>query len=174
MSKRVIIPKENFVETSIYNPDQQIRFRLVSEDRNRFSAWSPIFSVNQNLTFVAGTIAIPGSLKLSKGNNYVTAVWDHVSAYKTINGQQVQIYTLPYYDVWTQLLGNGGSNPSNWTYEGRLASSSLNINYPTTYPYTGGTETTRQMKVEIYRPGRPVVQNSSSSFLAYSGIITTL
>jgi hypothetical protein len=174
MSKRVIIPKENFVETSIYNPDQQIRFRLVSEDRNRFSAWSPIFSVNQDITFVAGTIAIPGSLKLTKGNNYVTAVWDHVAAYKTINGQQVQISTLPYYDVWTQLLGNGGSHPSNWTYEGRLASSSLNINYPTTYPYTGGTNTTKQMKVEIYRPGRPVVQDTGSDFLMYSGIITTL
>jgi hypothetical protein len=174
MSKKVIISKDNFVETSLYNSDQQVRFRLVSEDKNRFSAWSTIFSVNQNITFVAGTTSIPGLLKLDKGNSYVTAVWDHVSLYKNVNGQQVIVSTLPHYDVWTQLLGAGGANPSSWTYEGRLASSSLNINYPTTYPYTGGTDTTKQMKVEIYRPGRPVVQNSSSSFLVYSGIITTL
>jgi hypothetical protein len=174
MSKKITISKDNFSEMDIYDPNYKIRFRIVSEDRNRFSAWSPIFSVNQNVTFVAGTTFIPGALKLSKGNGYVSAVWDSVSIYKTVNSQERKISSLPYYDVWIQLLGNGGANPSDWIYKGRLASTSLDINYDSTYPYTGGTGTTRQMKVEIYRPGRPVVQNSSSSFLMYSAIITTL
>jgi len=174
MSKKLIIPKQQFADMSIYNPEYQVRFRLISEDRNSFSSWSPVYNVNPDVTFVQGTIEIPGTIKLNKTSGYVSATWDDVSIYKTVDGEERWLAVLPYYDVWIQLLGNSGSNPSDWIYKGRVSSTSLNINYAATYTYSGGTETTRQMKVEIYRPGRPVVQDSASDFLMYDDIITTL
>jgi hypothetical protein len=170
MSKKVVIPKQNFTEMSIAGSEYQIRFRLVSEDRNRYSSWTPIFSVDPEVTFVLGAAGI----QMKKETGYVSVVWDDVSIYKEVDGINKYLAVLPHYDVWIQLLGNGGANPSEWIYKGRIPSTSMNINYTPTHPYTGGTETTRQMKVEIYRPGRPVVQDTGSDFLMYSGIITTL
>jgi hypothetical protein len=170
MSKKIVISKTNFPEMSIYDPSYQIRFRIISENRNRFSAWSPIFSVNPEVTFVLGA----AGMQLKKETGYVSAVWDDVTIYKMVDGVDTYLANLPHYDVWIQLLGNGGANPSEWIYKGRIPSTSLNINYTPTHSYSGGTETTRQMKVEIYRPGRPVVQDTDSDFLMYSAIITTL
>jgi hypothetical protein len=174
MSKKLIIPKQQFADMSIYSPEYQVRFRIISEDRNSFSAWSPVYNVNPDVTFVQGTIEIPGTIQLKKETGYVSAVWSDVSIYKTVDGEEKWLANLPYYDVWIQLSGNAGANPSDWIYKGRIASTSLNIGYATTYPYTGGTGTTKQMKVEIYRPGRPVVQDSASDFLMYSSTISAL
>lgn len=175
MSKKVIISKTNFPDMSIYGPEYQVRYRLISEDRNRFSAWTPIFSANPEVTFVSGTIDVPGSMNLEKNTGYVSAVWDDVSIYKEIDGQQQLIAVLPHYDVWIQLSDNFGANPSDWIYKGRIPSTSLNIPYNSHYFDPSGTsQNTREMKVEVYRPGRPVVQDSGSNFLMYSAEITTL
>lgn len=174
MAKKIVIPKQQFEDMSIYSPEYQIRFRIISEDRNSFSSWSPIYQVNPEVTFVQGTLEIPGTIQLTKNTGYVSAVWSDVSIYKTVDGVETWLASLPYYDVWIQFLGNAGANPSEWIYKGRISSTSLNINYPATYPYPGGTGTTKQMKVEIYRPGRPIVQDSASDFLMYSSTITTL
>jgi hypothetical protein len=44
--RRVIIPAEDLPVTTdgVYT----IRFRIVSEDRNRFSEWSPFYSYDSN------------------------------------------------------------------------------------------------------------------------------
>ena len=53
MTKKLIIPKESFAEMSTASPEYQIRFRLISDDRNRYSAWTPIYSVDPGVTFTA-------------------------------------------------------------------------------------------------------------------------
>lgn len=50
MSKIVIIPREE-----LPNPENQtfyIRFRIISQDRNRISAWSPIFETYSQVVYV--------------------------------------------------------------------------------------------------------------------------
>ena len=52
MSKKAIISK-NDLNNIIYDQSTvYIRYRLVSEDKNRFSAWTPIFSLTPNMTYV--------------------------------------------------------------------------------------------------------------------------
>ena len=46
MSKKLVITAEELANMGISGPDYSVRFRLVSEDRNRFSPWTPIFSVS--------------------------------------------------------------------------------------------------------------------------------
>lgn len=46
MSKRIIITPEELTALGLSGPDYQIRFRLISEDRNRISPWTPIFTIS--------------------------------------------------------------------------------------------------------------------------------
>lgn len=50
MSKKIIIPRE-----SLPNPENttfHVRFRVTSEDKNRVSAWTPVFSVTSDFIYV--------------------------------------------------------------------------------------------------------------------------
>ena len=45
MSKKIIITSAQLAELGFTGPDYQIRFRIISEDRNRISPWTPIFTI---------------------------------------------------------------------------------------------------------------------------------
>jgi hypothetical protein len=46
MSKRIIISAEELTALGLDQDSEiYVRFRLVSEDRNRLSAWTPIFEI---------------------------------------------------------------------------------------------------------------------------------
>jgi hypothetical protein len=163
MSKRLIVPKEQFPDPSIYSPKYPIRFRLTSEDRNSLSAWSPIYNVDPEVFFERGTREIPGSMKMEKvGSSLVNIVWDSVTIYKDSAGQTSNIGELPHYDLWIRWAGSGGATPSEWIYKERIASTSVNIVVPPTYPYTNPSTgvitnvTPKYLYAEVYRPGRPI------------------
>jgi len=159
MSKKLIVPKEQFPGMSIYDPNYEVRFRIVSDDRNRVSAWSPIYSVNPEVVFIAGTQEIPGQIHLQKSGDTVMATWDSVTIYKDIDGSLSSVAELPYYDLWIKWAGNGGATPSNWTFKESVFSTSININIPNTYPDPNppyGNITPKQLYIELYRPGRPI------------------
>ena len=172
MAKKLVIPKETFGGMSIYDPHYQIRYRLVSEDRNRVSAWSPIYSVDPEVIFTAGTREIRGNLRLLKQTGYVSASWDAVTLYKQRGDLIWVIGKLPYYDVWIQWTDTGGASPSEWIYSGSIASTSLNIVVPATYPYNSSNIVPKQLNIEIYRPGIPVARyQTTKSFPQDSGTI---
>ncbi len=163
MSKKLIVPKEQFPDPSIYNPKYPTRFRLISEDRNSISAWSPIYNVDPEIFFERGTRQIPGGIRMEKnGSSLVNIVWDSVTIYKSYNGNEVNIGELPHYDLWIKWAGASGATPSEWIYKERISSTSLNIVVPTTYPYKNpstGVITNvvpKYLYAEVYRPGRPI------------------
>ena len=157
---RVVIPQSNFIEQDIYTQKYNVRYRIVSDNQNNFSYWSPIFEVDPEFIFVQGSFDIPGNLIMEKHTGYVTSTWDSVGIYKDIDGVDTLIAALNEYDLWVQYAENGGANPSDWIYEERLETNSTNENIPATYTDAGGTagRTPRWMRVEIYRPGRPILR----------------
>jgi hypothetical protein len=158
---KVIIPKDNFPEMDIYTQKYNVRYRIVSENQNNLSYWSPIFQVDPQIVFWRGTIEIPGYMFLEKlGSSFVTITWDSVSIYKDVDGDLNYIGELPHYDLWIKWAGNGGGNPSDWIYKERIASTSVNINIPSAYiDSTGVTRSSpKYMYAEIYRPGRPILR----------------
>jgi hypothetical protein len=165
MSKKLLVPKEQLPDPNIYDPKYPIRFRLISEDRNSLSAWSPIYNVDPEVFFERGTFEIPGYIRMEKnGSTSVGVTWDSVSIYKTIDSVNTVLGLLPYYDLWIRWAGVGGATPSNWFYKERIASTSVNLVVPATYPYTNpstGVITNvipKYLYVEIYRPGRPITR----------------
>lgn len=158
---QIVISKENFPEMDIYTQRYNVRYRIVSDNQNNFSYWSPIFQVDPEVIFWRGTIDIPGYMYLEKvGSSFVTITWDSVSIYKEVNGELTNIAELPHYDLWIKWAGSGGANPSDWIYKERVSSTSVNINIPSGYIDSTGVarSSPKYLYVEIYRPGRPITR----------------
>lgn len=158
---RISIPKEGFEEMDIYTQKYNVRYRIITENQNNLSTWSPIFEVDPEFLFQGGTIEVPGRIFLDKlGAEYISVTWDPASIYKGIAGSLKYLSKLNSYDIWIRWAGAGGTNPSEWIYEERLSATSVNINIPISYiDVTGITRlksTIKYLYVEVYRPGRPI------------------
>ncbi len=57
MSKKIVIPKESLPNLIAGETQCFLRFRIVSEDRNRVSAWTPIFGVTPTQAWSAPDFA---------------------------------------------------------------------------------------------------------------------
>jgi len=163
---RIIIPKENFPDPSIYNPSYQIRFRLLAENKNRTSAWSPIFPVNPEVFFERGTRELRGYIEIEKvGSKQVNIVWDFVTGYRDSGTEILDVGKVQEYDLWIRWAVAGGATPSEWIYRGRISSTSLNITIPSEYPYkdpiTGIItliDNPKYLYAEVYRPSREITR----------------
>lgn len=158
---QIVISKENFPEMDIYTQKYNVRYRVVTENQNNLSYWSPIFEVDPQVIFWRGTVEIPGYMYLEKlGSSFVTITWDSVAIYKEVDGQLENIGELPHYDLWIKWSQNSGANPSDWIYKERISSTSVNINIPSAYIDSNGItrSSPKYMYVEVYRPGRPITR----------------
>lgn len=158
---KIIIPKENFPEMDIYTQKYNVRYRIITDNQNNLSTWSPIFEIDPQVVFQPGTFDFPGSINIEKvGSSYVGLTWDSVSIYKERSDGLALIGELPSYDLWIRWAGSGGSNPSDWIYKERIFSTSININIPSSYMDSNGIVRSKPkyMYAEVYRPGRPVIR----------------
>ena len=72
---KVVIPASQLPSLLPGETDVFLRFRIVSEDRNRISAWSPIFSATPTVPFVnaiadlqADVITLQGDMTIVEGD----------------------------------------------------------------------------------------------------------
>lgn len=181
---KVIISKNNFFEQDIYTQKFNVRFRIISDNQNNFSYWSPIFQVDPQFIFIPGNLDTSGSLLMEKHTGYVANIWDSVSICKEVNSVNTLIDQLSEYDFWIQYTEDNEENPSDWIYKERINTTSFNQNIPETYTDATGVSgrVPTLLKVEVYRPGRPILrysdnnisitQNSTSVGLATDTIVT--
>lgn len=157
---KIIIPREGLPEMDIYTQKYNVRYRIVSENQNNISYWSPIFEIDPGFIFVQGSFINPGQLVMQKHTGYVANTWDSVGIYKTIDLVDTLLGEIDQYDFWIQYTENGGANPSDWMHKERISTTSMNEVVPATYTDAGGTSgrVPKWMRVEIYRPGRPVLR----------------
>jgi len=62
---------------SVNSQGYSIRYRIISEDRNRTSHWSPVYLIVPGYTYV------PGILKFNSGNQVANFIWDTVNILKS-------------------------------------------------------------------------------------------
>lgn len=103
MTKRVIIPANELPSLIAGETDVFMRFRIVSSDRNRISAWSPIFSATPTVPFVndiadlqadvatlqADMITAQGDINTAESN--ITTVQGDIT---TIEGDIISLYSI--------------------------------------------------------------------------------
>lgn len=153
MPKKIVIPMSSLPLPDVTNPDYQVRFRLVSDDRNRLSSWTPIFSVNPDFIYTAS-----GSMTLSKVTGQVTATWPAATVQKGSTGTPTN---LSSYDVWVRwhTAAYGNTELGTWSYYGAVSSTSVNMSIP-----SGMT----RFSIEVYRRGRPTVRSQTNGFKLFS------
>jgi hypothetical protein len=160
--KKVKVEQDSLPTLSSLTEKYDVRYRIVSEDKNRISHWSPIVTIDPQYVYVSGNISIVSS-------GITTVVWDTV----TIKiGAQV-IRQAKDYDVWvkwSKAAGNG-----DWNYAQRISGNSINLVHPSTY-YIDGVdqeEHPNRVTVEVYLKGEPITRDSTN-LLVYSPAMHTI
>lgn len=151
MSKKLLIPRQDLPDINAFTGAFDVRFRLTTEDRNRFSAWSPIFSTVPGFTYVSGDIDI------SKSSNHINIIWDAVSVEKDGNF----VLQAQRYDIWIKWSKNGPNG--DWIYKERVEGTSVSIIIPSTYTIDGVDQgdAPNRVTIEIFLRGRPITRDST-------------
>lgn len=135
---KIFIPKENFYETDIFTRKQNLRYRIISDNLNNFSYWSPIFSIDPAFSFIPSD-----NFLVQNSSNQTLVVWDAAQ----IEKNSASIGELLEYDVWIR-WGNVPAE-GTWEYYQRVSGTSINILKPF------ATLSVNYVSVEIYSPMRP-------------------
>ena len=128
----------------------EVRYRVVSEDKNRTSHWSPIFLVKPEFTYVGGTI------HHSKAGDISTVAWNSVE----IKKGTTLIKEATSYDIWVRWdRGDDG----DWAYRSRIDTSSISLITPATYTKNNIVQGSQpnKLSVEIYLKGFPISRDTA-------------
>lgn len=107
--KKVIIPKSSLPEISGVGQDYVVRYRIVSEDKNRYSYWSQKYRVA-----VSNTTAVPFSV--TKSGSTITAVWtpdntikSEFDVYVKWDSEEWKYVTTVYSTIYASVIKNGAT-----------------------------------------------------------------
>jgi hypothetical protein len=147
--KKAKLLESNLPPVSSITEGYDIRYRIISEDKNRVSHWSPITLVYPDFSYT------PGVINHTASGNLNTIVWSLVPISK--NGTVIK--TEQDYDVWVKWHR---SDNGDWIYNSRVSGSSLSITKPSTYKINGVTQAfvPDKLSVEIYLKGTPISRDT--------------
>jgi hypothetical protein len=148
--KQTRIKKADLPAINIDVEGYTLRYRIISEDKNRTSHWSPLETIRPEYTYVSGAI------EFNSSGNIITSVWDPVK----INKDLVTIDTASEYDIWVRFDKN---DSGDWFYKQRIQGNSITIVHPTTYKKNGivQAQPPNKYSIEVYLVGTPVSRDSS-------------
>jgi hypothetical protein len=163
MTKRIVIPKENLPDIDSLTESYAVRFRLITEDGNKLSYWSPIFSVNPGFTYVSGEINI------AKNAQQVSVVWDSVR----IEKDGVFVGQAQQYDIWLRWSKNNENG--DWIYKERVQTTSTNFIIPSTFFFQGvnQNDAPNRLTVEIFLKASPITR-TNTDLLVYNPAMQTI
>lgn len=139
---KLTIPSENLPPVNAAEKAYFVRYRIISEDRNRFSHWSPIYKVPFNFTFSVLSASVVYA------NNLVTATWT-----RTVDSSHTPAHSPSNFDVWVKW-----SN-SDWLYKGRVSGTFMIFE-----KNTGATT----FSIRVYIPTEPVGNSTDyADFLVF-------
>ena len=160
--KKFIIKQDDLPTIDSLTQKFNVRYRIISEDKNRLSHWSPIISIDPQYTYVPGNITIVSS-------GITTVAWDTV----TIKIGATTIRQAKDYDVWVKWSKAAGLG--DWNYVQRISGNSINLVHPTTFYINGidQAQTPNRVTVEIYLKGEPITRDSAN-LLVYDPAMHTI
>lgn len=138
--KKVTISRVDLPAVNANSNSYNIRYRIVSEDRNRFSAWSPITQIS-----APAISLLTYSTSVNNTDQIITAVWNPNPELALTN-----------YDVFVRWIGN--NNPDTltnypWSFAANTATNSHLFSIPPTIPNVvgGGTEDVKKIQIALQR-----------------------
>jgi hypothetical protein len=149
--KKTTIKYSDLPALSVASEGYTIRYRVISEDRNRKSHWSPVVSVIPEYTFNEGEI------DFFKQGNIITSTWDAVEIKK---GTVIIEENANEYDVWIRY---DRSDAGDYVHKQRVIGTSISTVHPATYTKGGVVQALAPNKysIEVYLKGIPVSQSTA-------------
>lgn len=174
--KKAIIKEENLPPFTVFkdgNFGYRVRYRIASEDRNRFSYYSPIYKVFPSYVFERPSSAPPSAIIVVGRGPYVNALWELVFVKDRETGTIIK--KALDYDVWVRWdRGEVGPDPTGvWIFEGTIEGNQQGLTVPSQYSVANlfGVETLvnqapNKISIEIYvRSTNP--SRNSTKLLVY-------
>lgn len=173
--EKVRVAKQDLPDLTIFDDGSLgyiLRYRVLSEDQNRYSSWSAIHTLRPDYSILRpdgnGLSDFIVELQFGGSSQYFNIVWDQVFL---TEGGAVPIESISEYDVWIK-WGEAGNGV--WRYKERFSSNAFSIIVPSQYYATqedldNDTPTLSsptQLSVEVYAKGSPITRNFST-LLAY-------
>jgi hypothetical protein len=167
MSKKITINKANLPDINAETGSYDVRFRLISEDRNKLSYWSPIYTVNPELEFITDEIEV------DKIGRQVSVIWDTAEKTQLVKSNdsfvRKNVGPVERYDVWFRYYRSDLADPEelelgDWVYKERVDSTSLLTLLSKTYTINNQVvigKTPNRLDIEVYAPGRPIIRETS-------------
>jgi hypothetical protein len=146
--KKTRIKKENLPPLDVGQNGYVFRYRVISEDKNRLSHWSPIISLDPEYSYTSGDISH------TKSGSISIIVWDSV----VVSKNSITIDNGQIYDMWIKWDKSDGGD---WLYKGRLNSTTISLITPSDYSIGGilQGDTPNKLSVEIFLPGYPATRD---------------
>lgn len=143
--RKIIYRQEDLPEINVDLEGYLVRYRVISDDRNRTSHWSPLFLVKPEYTYTSGLTSI------GKSADHVNLIWDPVQIYKDNNF----IRNAVEYDIWLRWDKEDGGD---WVYAERVEGTSSIFIIPNTYFINGVDQGTKpnSLTAEIFLRGTPI------------------
>jgi hypothetical protein len=155
-TKKVIVKQADLPPISSENRGYYVRYRLVSEDRNRISHWSPTYLMTPSYFFV------PNNITSSKSGNVLNITWDPIPIYWESESQENFIREVLQYDVWVRW--HNDTTYGDWSYIERISGNNAGLIKPSTVLIAGvPTELSVNMAdIEVYVRGEPIQRFDTS------------
>ena len=138
--KKVTIPRAELPAVNANSNAYNVRYRVVSEDKNRFSAWSPIVQIS------APSISLlTYSVSVNNTDLIITAVWNPNPDLALTN-----------YDVFVRWIGDNNTDTLTnypWTFAANTLNNNHLFSVPPTIPNVvgGGTEDVKKIQIALQR-----------------------
>lgn len=167
--KKSIIFRQDLPPINTEIDGYAVRYRIVSDDKNKVSAWSNVYTLKPNLFYISGQLAI------AKQSSHVSLIWDPVKIKPSPNSEYSAvadlIATQKEYDIWVR-WSKGGLG--DWRYEERIEGTSANLIIPNYYFYNGQRvgEKPNELTIEIRLPGSPITRDYAPGLLYLSATET--
>ena len=148
--KKIRIRQSDISTINVNEEGYVLKYRVVSEDKNRTSQWSPILIIQPGYTYVGGDISF------NKSGQVATLAWDSVSI--QLDGNEVR--KANEFDIWLKWDRNDGGD---WLYKQRINGGNISFPIPSTYTIGGVVQGSapNKLSAEIYLKGTPITRDSS-------------
>jgi len=148
--KKIKISQENLPPINSEIEGYSVRYRIVSDDKNRTSQWSPIVQITPGYTYNTGEIVF------NKNGSIAQQAWDAVTILKDGN----EIRQAHEYDIWIKW---DRSDNGDWIYKQRIDGTNISFPIPSTYTIGGVVQASppNRLSTEIYLKGNPISRNST-------------
>jgi hypothetical protein len=164
-----IIPEEDLPSLKLFKDGSfgyRVRYRIVSEDGNRWSYYSPTYTVKPNYIFKRPEDIDIDEIDVIRRRRYVNIFWGTVAIRDRVSNTFIR--NVDQYDVW--LKWSKGNDQGVWILAERNEQDGPRLGFPVPSSYqkiaSGQIEVVQEepeiLSIEVYVRARPASREYSS------------